>query len=289
MKKNLIDRLFAPEEEFGAGGGGGAVADLFDDTTTIETPDDIGAAPSQEPAQSGQPAGGQRQVAPPSQQQPGTMIPLDQIPQLMQAFQAQQQRQQPPRQLSQEEIDQRLKRVKITPEIAGMFFGEAPTEAQIKSLQMFADSIVENATTTAGYAMRALQDQIHERYAPMQQFIESTRVREFSAGLIQDFPALKGREEVVDMVMANLKQQGFVARDADHAAQVVAAYSEQLIKKFEPNFTLVVQGNPNQQQNRQQTMPTMPGLPAGAGGGPGGGSGGKPGGKPAWQDIFTKS
>jgi len=277
--KKLSELLRSPEEEYNYGGGGGG-SDVFDDSTTVDFDEDSSTetvhAPGQEPAPSNMPQYQQPQ-------QPAS-IPIDQLPQLIQALQPQGQQPQQP-QLTQEEIDQRLKRVKITPEIGAMFFGESVSDAQLKSLQMFVDSIVEHANTVNGYALHAMQERMNQRYSPALQHVEHQKTQLFTSALTEDFPALRGRENVINMVVQSLKQQGFVARDGNHAAQVVAANVEQLIKQVDPSFTLAVQ---HQQQQRQQNMPSMPGIPAGAGGQASGGGHKTGSNKPAWLDVFVK-
>lgn len=284
-----IDRLFSflrsPEEEFaaaGGGGGGAGAADIFDNSTTetyteIED-DDSSEDPSGSPSYASQPS---QQPAPSAP----TAIPLDQIPALMQAFQQGQQAPQQPKQLTQEEIDAKLRKVRITPEIAAMFFGEGTSDAQIKGLQLFVDSIVEHANTVNGYALHALHERMNERYSPALQHIEQQKTVAFTSALTEDYPALIGRENVINTVVQHLKQQGFIARDGQHAAQVVAAQVEHLMKQVDPAFTLVTRP---QTQTRQQTMPTMPGIPAGAGGQASGGGRPAGGNKPAWQDVFKR-
>lgn len=283
-----IDRLFSllrsPEEEFqSAGGGGAGASDVFDNTTTEHYSEESYETPTSETpsVQPGQGAGPSQQPAPSAP----PAIPLDQIPALVQAFQQGNRQPEAPKQLTQEEIDAKLKKVRVTPEIAAMFFGEGTTDAQIKGLQMFVDSIVEHANTVNGYALHALHERLNERYSPALQHIEQQKTVAFTSALTEDYPALKGRENVINMVVQHLKQQGFVARDGNHAAQVVAAQVEHLMKQVDPSFTLVTQ---QQNQPRQQNMPSMPGIPAGAGGQASGGGRPAGGNKPAWQDVFKR-
>jgi hypothetical protein len=282
MKINWMFPTFRDEEEGYVGGGGGGAQDVFSsDTEEVEISTEGGGSgestPSSTPSQ--QPAA--------SVQQAPASIPIDQLPALMQAMQQGQQPQQQPRQLTQEEIDAKLKKVKITPEIAAVFFGEGATEPQIKMLQMFVDQIAEHTNTVNGYALHAMREQLNERYNPVLQHIEQQKTLAFTSALTEGYPALKGREGVISTVVQHLKQQGFVARDGQHAAQVVAAQVEQLIKQVDPAFTLAVQQQQN--QPRQQTMPSMPGIPAGAGGQSStGGQGGGGSKGPAWQDVFKR-
>ncbi len=278
--KNNWNRLVlrAPEEEYSTSGGGAADVLALDVDPYAEFSDDYSGVPAEEPAQEVETS--EVSSAPATAQTPAeTMVPLSAMRELM-ALQQQQPAQQPV-QLTQEQIDERLKVVKVDQQLADAFFGEGATPEQIKVLQGFADMIVTHVDTKSALIHQATLQDVNSRYSPIVEQMEKQKIATFQTELANVYPALKGREALVGQVIQHMKARGFQAATGEEAARAVAAQTEQLIKTIDPNFTLAVQAEQRQQQTQ---MPTMAGMSAGAGGTAS--AGGTTKGQPAWRGVF---
>lgn len=261
------------------GGGGAGVAEQ----TGLDAIDTDGPTVDVEHMEGGEGEGEVGGEAHQQQQQPPAepMVPLSQM---MNYVQQQPQQQQPQRELTQEEIDGMLHTVRVNEELAQAIFGVEVTEAQIAALQQFADAIIKNSTTVSNYALSHMGNQLSSQFSPALEMARQQRDETFFTSLTQQYPALKGHEQTMRTVLDQVRQSGYVAKDGNEAARIIAGQTEALIKTVNPQFSL--QSTPAQQTNGQQGgMPQMAPLSGGAGGGQAGAQTGKSK-APTGLDVF---
>lgn len=256
MKKILRNNLLEGYEDGSDLGGGGSGHD-----TGVDVFNDA-------PADGGIPQGGAPAAQP-------AAAPVDDTPRLTpEQWQSVQQTVQPPPQaqaqpeMTPEQRDEMLKVYKVNEQVAQSILGEHAGAEQAAALQQFVDGIVTHVTTTMGYANQALMENVNSQYSPALQMVEAQKEQDFTSGLMNVYPALKGQEQVIGQVIQQLKASGFQARDEHEAARAVAGQVEMLMKTVNPNFTLATQQAPAAApQQTGSAMPPMASMAGGSGGG----------------------
>ena len=258
--------FFQEADDFVAGGGSGV--EVFDDGDNGSVEGD-GGVPTVEGAQD--PSGGAQgdfegdggqQVA--QQAQPG--FTAEQVTQMMAAMpQAQQQPVQQQQPLTQEQIDEQLRVYRANEQLVEQLFGEGATvDGRVAAFQSMVDGIVQHLSTVMGYSNQMTMQDLEQRFAPLEQMREAQREIGFNNDLVEAYPALKGKEQAVAMVVDNLRANGYQNDDYDAVLRTVASGVEQVLRQGNAQFSL--------QQAQQQQSPQKPKM---AGGLNGGGSGGQ--------------
>lgn len=196
---------------------------------------------------------------------------------------AQQPAQEP--QLTQAEIDARLKVFRPDLRMAQRLFGEDANQEHVDVLQEMTNGIVEHLSTVMGYANQSMRQEFTQTYNPALELVREQKRTEFTSQLTSAYPSLRGKEIAVRRVIDDLQARGYKPTDGNEAARVVAAEVESLIRTADPTFSLA-----QQPAQRQQTV-RMPSLASGSGGGGGSTSGSSNGKKPqkSWEGLFARS
>ncbi len=260
-------------EEPGDHAGGAGDLETFDETVDYES-----GMPSEEEYEEESVA----DEAP--QEQSEAMVPVSEMMQYIQQQQQQPQQAEQP-QLSQEQIDEMLHTVRVDPELAESIFGTDVSDNQIKALQGFADAIIKNSTTVGNYALQQVYNQLNTQISPALDMARESRDNEFYSSVTEMYPALKGHEQTMKQVLAQLRNSGYTAKSGAEAAQIVAGQTESLIRSVNPQFNLQ-SGTQNNKNGQQGSMPSMASLGGGAGGGQQGAQGGRSK-VPTGLDIFS--
>ncbi len=298
-RNNPFVRIQAPEDESGGGGGGidAIMEDQIDEAAQSEYDQTVQEVQEQSPDQP-QNAPANQPVTDPAQQQqqqqPDPNAPITIDPRVLPLLQQPQQQQQPQQeQLTPEQWDEKLKTYYVSNDLAANLIGKLGLEVEDAGavadlLQEVVNGTVEHVVTLMGHANQLTASQLRQEYQPALDAATAQRDEAFKSSIPATYPTLKGQEQAVEMVIQQLKAQNYQPRTKEEAIQVVAQQTENLIKGFNPQFSLGAPGGAPAQQQQKQTTPQMTTLMAGSGAG---GAGGTSGGtnapkKPAWNSVF---
>lgn len=192
--------------------------------------------------------------------------------------QAPQQRQQ----FTKEQINEMLKRPKITRETVDAVLGpradEEEYERAIKGLDLFVEQLSQHAMAAAAHAAQYAQYGIQQQLTPLMAQREAQVTKSFKREITGRFQTLQGKEKVVDMAIGYLKSQGFQPRNQEDAVIQTAKVAARILQQADPNFRLgsrpVSSGNGG--------MNTFA-RPSGGGGG---GNRSQKGKEPEWKKAF---
>ena len=258
-----------PVTEPGEGGGGGAP-----DPAPAPEP---GVDPNQPaPEGGGTPEGpeGFDPNVPPTPEDP--MIPLSVLQQLPQF---QQQQQQPaPQPLTQEQIDQTLRRFNPNEEFVANFFGVGPegelNPQQVAAVNQLVEGLRAEYTTALQHMTQWTREDLSQQFAPALQGYQQNAQQAWTSTITQQHPALAGHEHVIDNAIALMKAEGYVphntgnpAVDEQRAAYDTAMRAARLIQLGNPQFNL------NGQAPQSQTPAPPAGMAPMGGGSQGGAEG----------------
>jgi len=176
------------------------------------------------------------------------------------AFQQQQQ----PR-LTREEIERQLGKPNPTVELIQMIRDpETPPEKALAALSSLMNSQNEYLLKASGMAIDGRVQELDPHIKALQQHQRTQQQKEFTASVVQKFPALKGKGPAVSQAIQLLANQGYKMNSISAAKRDVAQVAAKLIKQYDTNFSL----KPKKQQSTSFLRP-------GSGGGRGSSGGGK--------------
>jgi len=151
--------------------------------------------------------------------------------------------QQTPRELSPEELDARLNRFKVSPEIVKLLRDpEASPEAIIGQLQALVDGAAKYAVTSAQLLyQKDLTDHLsplQQQIQAQQQFVQEQQTRTFVKHIGTQFPALAGKDAVIRQALQAVQQSGYIPKSKSDAQKQVALVARDMIRTVDPNFSL---------------------------------------------------
>lgn len=188
--------------------------------------------------------------------------------------------QQQPQQLTQEQIDKQLKKFSANEEMASQLFNVDATPAQRAAiLNQIINGVAEHTLTVAGLMQRHTTDQLRGELTPIQQHMEELKLKDFTRNVTLEYPALKGREQLIHTAISQINQMGLQPKSKKEAIKMVGQAVANYARQVDPNFTLQPQ---QQQQPRGKTASLMMGGPGGGARPPAKGQAQKP----AWQSLF---
>lgn len=174
------------------------------------------------------------------------------------AFQQQQPR------LTREEIERQLGKPNPTVELIQMIRDpETPPEKALAALSSLMNSQNEYLLKASGMAIDGRVQELDPHIKALQQHQRTQQQKEFTASVVQKFPALKGKGPAVSQAIQLLANQGYKMNSISAAKRDVAQVASKLIKQYDTSFSL----KPKKQQSTSFLRP-------GSGGGRGS-SGGK--------------
>lgn len=148
-----------------------------------------------------------------------------------------------PRELSPEELDAKLNRFKVSPEIVKLLRDpEASPEAIIGQLQALVDGAAKYAVTSAQLLyQKDLTDHLsplQKQIQAQQQFVQEQQTRTFVKHIGTQFPALAGKDAVIRQALQAVQQSGYVPKSKSDAQKQVALVARDMIRTIDPNFSL---------------------------------------------------
>jgi|688.fasta_scaffold510373_2 hypothetical protein len=160
---------------------------------------------------------------------------------IAQGFQSiQGQQQQGPPQLSQEEIDQRLKVYKPTPELSRKFRDALAQEHGTGALQgvlgeMMSGIFGHTNTVAQLIGQKTLMD-VDSKYQGVAEHISEQKKSAAKKAFFKSYPAL---EPFKDIMPAAVQRAGdLTGKNSADVNKALASAAEGLIKQFDPNFTI---------------------------------------------------
>lgn len=182
-------------------------------------------------------------------------------------LQSQQQQSQQPRQLTQEEIDQKLKVYKPTEELSKKFREALTQEHGSGALRNVLGEMIQGIfghtnTVATLIGQKTLMD-VQERYQGIDEHITEQKKAAAKNAFFKKYPSLKAFEKIMPAAVANAGDLS--GKRPEEVDRILATSAETLIKQFDPNFTI----------SHAQTGGTNPRPASLSNGGQGGGNSAK--------------
>lgn len=177
----------------------------------------------------------------------GTSLSPEQIAELAaQTAMRVQPRQQQQKELSPEELDQRLNRYKVSPEIVKLLRDpEAAPEAIVGALQALADGAAKHAVTSAQLLFQNDLSPLQQQIQAQQAYVAEQQTRTFVKHLGTQYPSLAGKDTVIKQAIQAVRQSGYQPRSKSDAQKQVALVARDIIRAVDPSFSL--KANPARQ------------------------------------------
>lgn len=157
------------------------------------------------------------------------------------------QQQQAPAQPSPQEMQQRLQKFQMTPQLYAQLRSEDPAVAQAAYQEMIA-SAVREAVTASNMLVQHHVGQLSSQFQPLQQQVGTLAQERMFNQFYGKHEKLKGHDKVVRTVLASLAQGDKQPETEEELFDLLAAQSEGTIKAIDPTFSLAAnQQNPGTQ------------------------------------------
>lgn len=165
-------------------------------------------------------------------------------------------------QLTEEEIQSRLNKVKVTPELLEQLFGDHATPiTRSQALQGLIDGIYKYALTSAKVLHDAEIGQLRQQLEPVREVVNRMYRENTFNKFYSKNPNFKEYDKAVqDAIQEVLNGQLPEDIDEDGLFEKFAAASEGRIKQFKPDFTRVPAGGTGDETDERSSSP-QPGTP----------------------------
>jgi hypothetical protein len=151
---------------------------------------------------------------------------------------ASQQQQEEP-ELTQEQIDEYLKRAKVTPDdlkALGLISDDLEADVadqRVKAMQGLVERSVQEAIATAQVMMQHNQQQLTQQFNPVLEAYRAQQQQQIVQHFYGTYPDLQPYEELVRLSTAELKKAGqLTGTDLETDMKLVAAKSAEMIEKY---------------------------------------------------------
>lgn len=155
-------------------------------------------------------------------------------------------RQQQQRDYSPEEMDQRLNRFKVQPDIVKLLRDpEAAPEDVVKALQALVDGAAKHAVTSSQLLFQHDLSPLQQQIQAQQSYVAEQQTRTFVKHLGTQYPSLAGKDAVVRQAIQAVNQSGYQPKSKSDAQKQVALVARDIIRAVDPSFSL--KSNPARQ------------------------------------------
>lgn len=164
------------------------------------------------------------------------------------AMNTQQQRQQP--MLTQDEIDAKLQRFKVTEEhIQKVFDPETPPALRMKLLQEMLDGAAKHAVTSSQVLMQSALSPLQQQQEQYSAYVRNEKIVKLTKHVETKFPALAGKKQVIKDAIQALVESGYNPPGGSKSAlqKEIAKIAAQRIRQVDPSFSLKSSNNPQRQ------------------------------------------
>lgn len=149
--------------------------------------------------------------------------------------------QQQQRQFSPEELDQRLNRYKVSPDVVKLLRDpEADPQKIVEALQAIADGAAKHAVTSAQLLYREELSPLQKQLEAQQHILREQQTTTFCRHLETRYPALAGKSKVVRQALEAVSNSGWTPPNGSKSAaqKQVAIVAQQIIRAVDPTFSL---------------------------------------------------
>lgn len=153
-------------------------------------------------------------------------------------------------QLTQEEIDAKLQRFKVTEEhIQKVFDPETPPALRMKLLQEMLDGAAKHAVTSSQVLMQSALTPLQQRQEQYDAYVREQKISKLTKHVETKFPALAGKKQVIKDSIQALVESGYNPPGGSKSAlqKEIAKIAAQRIRQVDPSFTLKSSNNPQRQ------------------------------------------
>ncbi len=185
-----------------------------------------------------------------------------------------QQSQAPQMQLTPEQQEQQwrqqTKYPTVTTDQLRPLFGDAVTPEHVKAFDSVMQGYLQHVFAVNGHMVRFAGDELSERFAPALTMAQERKQEQFMNDTVKKYPGLKGREQALQIVIDQVRANGGLGHNnRDQGIMQIASMAEQMLKGFDPNFSL----SSGTQANSNGNYSRSAGMVNGGGGSPGSGGG----------------
>jgi len=163
---------------------------------------------------------------------------------------AQQPRQQQQQMLTQDEIDAKLQRFKVTEEhIQKVFDPETPPALRMKLLQEMLDGAAKHAVTSSQVLMQSALSPLQQQQEQYNAYVRNEKITKLTKHVETKFPALAGKKQVIKDSIQALVESGYNPPGGSKSAlqKEIAKIAAQRIRQVDPSFSLKSSNNPQRQ------------------------------------------
>lgn len=162
------------------------------------------------------------------------------------AMRIQPRHQQTQKELSPEELDQRLNRYKVSPDIVKLLRDpEAAPEAIVSALQALVDGAAKHAVTSSQLLFQNDLSPLQQQMQAQQAYVAEQQTRTFVKHVGTQYPGLAGKDAVVRQAIQAVNQSGYRPKSKSDAQKQVALVARDIIRAIDPSFSL--KANPARQ------------------------------------------
>lgn len=149
-------------------------------------------------------------------------------------------------QLTPEEIDAKLHRYKVSPEIVKLLRDpEVAPEKIVEALQGLVDGAAKHAVASSQLLYQNDLSPLQQQIQAMENFRVEQQTKQFVKNVSSQFPALARFENVIRQATDMVRQSGYQPKSHTDARRQVALQAQQIIRTIDPQFSL--KSNPARQ------------------------------------------
>lgn len=162
------------------------------------------------------------------------------------AMRAQPRQQQQHQNLTPEELDARLNRYKVSPDIVNLLRDpDAAPEAIVSALQALVDGAAKHAVTSSQLLFQNDLSPLQQQMMAQQNYVREQQTKTFVKHVGTAYPSLAGKDAVIRQAIERVNQSGYIPKSKSDAQKQVAIAARDLIRTVDPNFNL--KSNPARQ------------------------------------------
>lgn len=162
------------------------------------------------------------------------------------AARVQPQHQQQHQNLTPEELDAKLNRYKVSPEIVKLLRDpEAAPEAIVSALQALVDGAAKHAVTSSQLLFQNDLSPLQQQIQAQQNYVREQQTRTFVKHVGTQYPGLAGKDAVIRQAIQAVNQSGYQPKSKSDAQKQVALVARDIIRAIDPSFSL--KSNPARQ------------------------------------------
>jgi len=150
------------------------------------------------------------------------------------------------RELTPEELDAKLNRYKVSPDIVKLLRDpEAAPEQIVSALQALVDGAAKHAVTSSQLLFQNDLSPLQQQIQAQQNYVREQQTRTFVKHVGTQYPGLAGKDAVIRQAIQAVNQSGYTPKSKTDAQKQVALVARDIIRAIDPSFSL--KANPARQ------------------------------------------